>query len=227
MLPLEFIFTTVPSASKSFPDLLTITPMPEKQEVSKWIERAKAGDSLAEHQLWQHYYAKLIKATKSKLRSQQGGTFDEEDIVISVFESFYRAAEAGRFPDLTDRDDLWRLLLKMSARKIVDQQRRAGRTKRGGNKIIWTLGDARTQEDGFIELNGDEPTPEMVAMMAESFEQLLSHLGDGSLREIAVGKMEGYSNSELAAKYECSERTIERRLRLVREKCQQELLNDD
>ena len=39
--------------------------------------------------------------------------------------------------------------------------------------------------------------------------------------------MEGYSNAEIAEKLGCSERTVERRLHLIREKCQQELMNSD
>ena len=53
--------------------------------------------------------------------------------------------------------------------------------------------------------------------------QLFSHLGVGQLRELAGAKLEGYANAELAERFGCSERTIERRLHLIREKCQQEL----
>jgi DNA-directed RNA polymerase specialized sigma24 family protein len=63
-------------------------------------------------------------------------------------------------------------------------------------------------------------------MMQESIEQFFSHLGVGQLRDLAGAKLEGYSNAELAERFECSERTIERRLHLIREKCQQELFDE-
>ena len=63
--------------------------------------------------------------------------------------------------------------------------------------------------------------------MEESFERLIAHLGVGQLREIAVAKLEGFSNAEIAERSECSERTIERRLHLIREKCQQELMAEN
>ena len=85
--------------------------------------------------------------------------------------------------------------------------------------------DDRGDDEAVFEVIGNDPSPEMVLMMAESFERLLAHLGDGQLREIAVGKLEGFSNGELAERLDCSERTIERRLHLIREKCQQELLD--
>ena len=67
----------------------------------------------------------------------------------------------------------------------------------------------------------------MVLRMQESLEQFFSHLGVGRLRELAVAKLEGYSNAELAQRFACSERTIERRLHLIREKCHQELFEED
>ncbi len=76
----------------------------------------------------------------------------------------------------------------------------------------------------MIEAIGDEPSPEMVLMMQESMEQFFSHLGVGRLREIAGAKLEGYTNAEIARLFGCSERTIERRLHLIREKFQQEMM---
>ena len=77
----------------------------------------------------------------------------------------------------------------------------------------------------MIEVIGREPSPEMVFIMEESLEQFFSHLGVGQLRDLAVAKLEGYSNAEISVRFECSERTIERRLHLIREKLQQELLD--
>ena len=83
-------------------------------------------------------------------------------------------------------------------------------------------------DDGnIVEAIGDEPSPEMVLMMQESVEQLFSHLGVGQLIDLAGAKLEGYSNTELAQRFGCSQRTIERRLHLIREKFQQELLEND
>ncbi len=200
--------------------------MTESENVSHWIDQAKEGDSVAAHQLWHHYFDRLVRSVRQNLRGQNRGMSDEEDIVVSVFESFYRAAENGRFPELSGRDDLWRLLLKMSARKIVDKRRHDQRQRRGAGAAVRSLDD-RGDDEAVLQVIGDEPSPEMVVMMTESLERLMKHLGDGQLQEIAVGKLEGFSNAELAQRLECSERTIERRLHLIREKCQQELLEQN
>ena len=200
--------------------------MTASENVSHWIDQAKEGDSVAAHQLWRHYFDRLVRSVRQNLRGQNRGMSDEEDIVVSVFESFYRAAENGRFPELSGRDDLWRLLLKMSARKIVDKRRHDQRQRRGAGAAVRSLDD-RGDDEAVLQVIGDEPSPEMVVMMTESLERLMKHLGDGQLQEIAVGKLEGFSNAELAQRLECSERTIERRLHLIREKCQQELLEQN
>ena len=93
----------------------------------------KAGDSAAATRIWQHYFDRLVRSVRARLYGQNRAVSDEEDIVLSVFDSFYNAAENGRFPDLSDRDDLWRLLLRMAARKVVDKRRHDLRQRRGGN----------------------------------------------------------------------------------------------
>jgi len=196
--------------------------MSKSTNVSHWIDLVKAGDSVAANQIWQHYFDRLVRAVRVRLYGQNRAVSDEEDIVLSVFDSFYNAAENGRFPDLSDRNDLWRLLLRMSARKVVDKRRHDQRQRRGGNVNVHSL-DETADGDRLVEAIGDEPSPEMVLMMQESVDEFFSHLGVGQLRDLAGLKLEGYSNAELAERFGCSERTIERRLHLIREKCRQEL----
>ena len=198
--------------------------MTDSNEVSHWIDRIKVGDSVAANQIWQHYFDRLVRAVRQRLYGQNRAVSDEEDIVLSVFESFYVAAEGGRFPDLTDRDDLWRLLLTMAARKVIDKRRHDQRARRGGGIPVYSIDD---DDNSVIEIIGSEPSPDMVLMMQESISQLFSHLGVGQLQELAGAKLEGYSNAEIAKRFDCSERTIERRLHLIREKLQQDLLSEN
>ena len=200
--------------------------MSDSKHVSHWIDLIKEGDSVAEHEIWHHYFNDLVARVRQNLRGQNRGVSDEEDIVLSVFESFYRAAKQGRFPDLTDRDDLWRLLLTMSARKVIDKRRHDQRQRRGAGVTIRSL-DRKADNEPKLQAIGNEPTPEMVLIMQESIEELFSLLGVGQLQEIAVAKLDGASNADIASKLHCSERTVERRLHLIREKCQQTLLGEN
>jgi DNA-directed RNA polymerase specialized sigma24 family protein len=63
---------------------------------------------------------------------------------------------------------------------------------------------------------GREPTPEFAAEVAEQCQRLLEALDDDTLRSVAVWKMEGSTNPEIAARLGCSLSSVERKLRLVR-----------
>ncbi|MFK7736007.1 MAG: sigma-70 family RNA polymerase sigma factor [Pirellulaceae bacterium] len=205
-------------------------PMTDNKNVSHWIEQVKQGDSAAANDLWHHYFDRLVRIVRQRIYGRNRAVSDEEDVVVSVFESFYRAAEKGRFPDLADRDDLWKLLLRMASRKVIDNRRHAKRQRRGGEVETFSLdqsqGESESEQRMLAEAIGDEPTPEMALCLQESVEKLFSHLGGGQLQELAVAKLEGYTNAELAKRFQCSERTIERRLHLIREKCRQELTDE-
>jgi DNA-directed RNA polymerase specialized sigma24 family protein len=68
-------------------------------------------------------------------------------------------------------------------------------------------------------MSGSEPTPEHAAALSEALERRLRAQGDPVLRQIAVRKLEGYTNREIARELDdCTERTIERKLERIRSK---------
>src|SRR5262249_10533514 len=139
---------------------------------------------------------------------------------LSAFDSFCRRAEQRQFPDLKDRDGLWALLVLITARKAADLLKYHGRDKRGGVQVHGESAlppvEGATGPAGFDSLEGAGPTPEEAALLAEEVETLLAQLRDPALRQVAVWKLEGYTNAEIAAKQACSVPTIERRLSVIR-----------
>jgi DNA-directed RNA polymerase specialized sigma24 family protein len=190
-----------------------------EHSVSQWIADAKRGDAAAFRELWNRYFASLVRLARQKLACSARRVADEEDVALSAFASFCEAAQAGRFPDLSDRSELWRLLVTMTAQKALDQARHERRAKRGGGRVRGesVFGHASGSEDagGIEQVIGDSPTPEFAASVAEQFTRLLEQL-DHHLRPIALAKLEGYSNPEIAAKLDCSLSSVERSLRLIR-----------
>jgi DNA-directed RNA polymerase specialized sigma24 family protein len=177
--------------------------------VTCWITQLRAGDPAAANPLWHRYFKRLVALARARLVTAPRRAADEEDVALSAFHSFCRAAERGRIPKLDDRDDLWRLLAAFTRRKAAHLLRDGGRLKRGGGETA--------DEDVDLELiAGEEPGPELIAEMAEEYRRLLGRLGDETLRAVAVWKMEGYTNEEIAGKLDCVPRTIERKLRLIR-----------
>ena len=186
--------------------------------VTALVERVKAGDHEAVRLLWQRYYPRLVGLARKKLQAAPRRVADEEDAALSAFKSFCRRAEQGQFPDLKDRDSLWALLVVLTARKAADLVKHLQREKRGGGKVH---GDSalRTLDGGaggFDGLESDDPTPEEAAILAEEVESLLARLRDPAHRHVAVWKLEGYTNAEIARRQDCSLATVERRLAIIR-----------
>lgn len=177
--------------------------------VTVWLERLKAGDAAAAKPLWDRYFERLVGLARARLRSRPRAAADEEDVALSAFDSFCRGAAAGRFPRLDDRDDLWQLLFVLTTRKAIGLVRHETRKKRGGLA-------AGATPDALAGLAGDEPSPEVVAEVTEECARLLGLLGDGQLRQVAIWKMEGYTNEEIARLLDRAVPTVERRLAAIR-----------
>jgi hypothetical protein len=126
------------------------------------------GDPAAVQKLWERYFHRLVGLARAKLQNAPRRAADEEDVALSAFDSFCRNAGEGRFPDLLDRDGLWRLLMVITARKAAHLKRDETRQKRGG-------GATQLSDDGLTleYVLSEEPTPEMAAEMAEEYRRLL------------------------------------------------------
>lgn len=182
--------------------------------VTCWLTRLQAGDQDAAGPLWGRYFERLVALARVRLLHAPRRAADEEDVALSAFHSFCRAAEQGRFTNLDDRDDLWRLLVVLTTRKAAHLIRDGSRLKRGGGAHRARVGEEDIDLEHII---GAEPGPELVAEVAEECCRLLSRLDDDTLRSIVLWKMEGYTNEEIAVKLACVPRTVERKLRLIRE----------
>jgi RNA polymerase sigma factor (sigma-70 family) len=183
----------------------------EGGSVSGWISRLQAGDTSAAQRLWERYFRRLVGLARARLRGAGARGADEEDVALSAFASFCRGVEHGRFPQLSDRDDLWRLLVVLTARKVWHCCRDAQRQKRGGG-----LAQAPASELELSEIVGREPSPAFAAEVAEELECRLGRLASDELRAIALRKLEGYTTDEIAEQLGCARSTVERRLRLIR-----------
>src|SRR5688500_17519123 len=174
------------------------------------LGRPQAGDPAAAQQLWERYFHRLVGLARQRLRGASRQVADEEDVALSAFDSFCRNAERGRFPDLADRDGLWRLLAAFTLRKAAHQVRDAARRKRGGGAT------AEAGPGVLEEVLGREPPPELAAEVAEECDRLLAALGDPDLRRVALLRMDGHSVEEIAGRVGCAPRSVKRKLQLIR-----------
>jgi RNA polymerase sigma factor (sigma-70 family) len=183
--------------------------------VTTWIGMLRQGDGAAAQQLWQRYFGRLVEFARGKLQGTSRRAADEEDVALSAFHSFCVAAD--RFPRLSNRQDLWQVLVMLTARKAFQERRRQRSQKRGGQASEPGLRCPTPAADEELdEIVGTEPTPDFAVLVAEQFHTLLQALPDDDLRLIARLRLEEYTNAEIAARLQCSERTVERKLALIR-----------
>ena len=195
-------------------------PSEDTGSVTHWVDQLKAGDYAAAQPLWERYYQRLVQLAQSLLPAipLPAPTPTRRMPRSAALNSFCEGAASGRFPQIADRDGLWRMLMQITVCKAADLVRRERREKRGGGRLV---GEAALT-DGLDAFAGRELTPDFAALVAEQLRRLLGLLEDESLRAIAVWKMEGFTNDEIANKLGCSLRTVATKLKLIRQTWEEE-----
>jgi DNA-directed RNA polymerase specialized sigma24 family protein len=193
--------------------------------ITAWIDQLRAGDRAAAQHLWQGYFHRLVDLARKKLRRAPRGMADEEDVALSALDSFIRGAEQGRFPQLHDRDDLWHLLLVITERKAIDLVNHERCEKRGGGNVRHegSLAGDSSVTAAFDHVASPEPTPELAAQFADECRRLLRALEDETLQAVAIAKMEGWTNKEIAQRIKRSVPTVERKLNIIRTNWEREM----
>jgi RNA polymerase sigma factor (sigma-70 family) len=186
------------------------SPMFSTDPVTHWITRLKDGDRAAVGSLLERYFGRLVQLARARLQALPGLAWADEDVALSAFKSLCLGVEGGRFPLLDDRGDLWRLLAVLTVRKAIDLQRRQR---------------ARGQADDVDpeQLLSREPPPGLAAELTEEYRRLLDRLDGPQLQAIALWKVEGYSNEEIAGRLGCGLRSVERKLHRIRSLLQEEV----
>jgi RNA polymerase sigma factor (sigma-70 family) len=193
--------------------------MADDASVTRWLEGLKEGHDGDITRLWDRYFQGLVRVAGSRLSRHARREYDEEDIALSAFHSFCDRVSRGQFSQLAGRDELWRLLVTITARKVIDAVRHQTRQKRGGGRVLGESVLMEGDDDldaGLARFLSREPTPEVAAGFAEDYERLLKRLEDETLRQIALRKLEGHTNEEIAAELGTSARTVDRKLNLIR-----------
>ena len=190
------------------------------QSITLWIEALKVGNSQAAEELWEVYFNKLVGVARNRLHNAPKRIADEEDVAISVFRRLCDMAERSSFQPIQDRDDLWRFLLRVTANRVIDIKRKGMAEKRGGGRIRGESvfqGSDGEQKWTLDQHLSDDPTPEFLATLGEQQQRLMAALPEDRMRQIALWRMEGFSNEQIASKLDLTTRSVERKLKIIRE----------
>jgi DNA-directed RNA polymerase specialized sigma24 family protein len=196
----------------------------EDSSIIRWIHALKEGQPEAAEALWNRYFERVVAVARHRLRAApHQAVEDAEDVALSAFYGLCAGAAQGRFAQLSDRVDLWQLLVAITVKKSLSQRQRYGRLKRGGGRNVTAQTTAAQDDEPNPEganplalALSKEPTPEAAAIIQEQFYELLDSLEDSTLRQVALWRMDGLSNTEIAKKMGCVLRTVERKIEHIR-----------
>jgi RNA polymerase sigma factor (sigma-70 family) len=181
--------------------------------VAVWIDELKRGDELAARKLWQHYSEKLLALSRRHFSRQGRSVIDEEDVVQTAFAKFLSMAAQGRLPEDVTADEIWKLLVRITMRELVDCSRRhfaACRDVRRERDHVDPSEDTSLAAEDHFDLDVCERVSDI------DVSDRLNQLPE-DLRQIVEWKLEGYTNAEIADRLGLATRTVERRMQRVRE----------
>ncbi|MCA9264914.1 MAG: sigma-70 family RNA polymerase sigma factor [Planctomycetales bacterium] len=171
------------------------------------LRRLRGGDGDAATALYERYAQRLIELARRKTSLTYKSRFDAEDVVQSVFRSFFRRAQEGIY-DVPGSGELWQLLLVLSLNKI----RRLA------------LHHTRQKRDVRNTLTSDKLSPEFLQAETTTGLDVLRLVVDeviGELpdfhQQIIQDRIEGHEVAEIANRVGRSKRTVERVLQQFRQ----------
>jgi DNA-directed RNA polymerase specialized sigma24 family protein len=184
--------------------------MSAPSSIIQWLRRLETGDRHAAGPLWDRYFDRLVRLARRQLQNAPRRAADEEDVALSVLDSFCRRAVDHGFEQVQSRAGLWQLLEQITAHKVIDHVRREQARKRGGTEP--PLSDAHLEE-----VMAADPSPDLVVEFAEECRHLLAVLPSDELRRIARLRMDGWEVKDIAVEIGCSPPTVYRKIDLIRE----------
>jgi RNA polymerase sigma factor (sigma-70 family) len=186
--------------------------VPEQPSFHALMDRLRAGDDDAAQKVLDHYARRLIALARSRLDRLLCRKIDPEDVLQSVFKSFF-ARHAGGQVRLDTWDNLWGLLATITVRKCG---RHAQYYRAGMRDVRREALPAPGDEAGQAwEAADREPTPAETAVLVETVELLLRGMSERD-RQIVELRLQGYRSVEIAAQVGCTERSVQRVLERVR-----------
>lgn len=192
--------------------------MNEITDFDAWMSAVRRGDSVSTTQLWEAYFERISRAVSGRLTTQGRRFEDQEDVAVSALRTFIRRASLGNFTELDDADQLWKLLLTISIRKANDYRKRSMAQRRGGQNLILgqdsaTDSGAPAAIDRAAGRNYDAPDADIRA--TEFFDVVMKQMPDDSTRDVVLLHLQGADTETIAEMQKCSERTVQRRMKVA------------
>ena len=175
-------------------------------------------DEQAAHLIWERFFDRLCLYAKKKIYKRHQRLFDEGDIANQAFHSLFDGIKHKRFDKMQNRDDMWQMLTLIASRKIANEIQHHDRIKRGNGKVRGDSAFGSAGIENIRNLIACEPTPHDLNQFEKHCQDLLCQLPDDTYRKIALMRLAGHTDREIAEALKVTVRTIERKLQWIRMK---------
>lgn len=179
---------------------------------TEWLEDLRSGNAEAARQIFDHFSKRLCRLAEKHLSVRLRQRVDGEDVVQSVFRTFFARESQGKLR-LDHTDELWRLLVTITLRKARAVWRKNSADRRAVEREI------SLDESGSLQLNtlSREPTVVEAIVLADEIETLLDGLSEAHAKALEL-RMGGFTPTEAAAVMGVSRQSFYRLLDPLKER---------
>lgn len=173
----------------------------------------KAGDQKAARELFTRFATRLVGLARSRLDTRLRQKVDPEDVVQSVYKSFFVRAANDQF-DFKTWNSLWTILAVITLRKCghrIEHFRAACRDVRREQASAANSDDSLASFEAIAR----EPEPTEAAELTETLEHVMQQLNDRE-RLMLTLRLQGFSTNEIAAQVQRTDRTVRLVLERIR-----------
>jgi RNA polymerase sigma-70 factor (ECF subfamily) len=179
------------------------------------VARLRAGDADAAQEVFSRYVDRLVSLARSRLSSRLAQRLDPEDVVQSVYRSFFVRLREGQYT-LGSAADLWRLLAAITIHKLHKQVEFHTAQKRSFDREL-----RLSATDSLLGISPEElardPSPEEAMASVEELELLMNGLAPVQRRMLEL-HLQGHTISETAEQVQRSERAVRRLLAQLKQR---------
>jgi RNA polymerase sigma-70 factor (ECF subfamily) len=184
--------------------------MQNNDATAELVKRWQGGDSQAAQELFARYSQRLVRLAEQHLSRKVAGRLDGEDVVQSVFRTFFRRSSQGEFR-IDTSSQLWRLLVQITLRKA----RAKGREHTAAKRDV--AAEAADGDALLLKALTREPGPDEAAAFMDQIETLLRGLPELHGRVLEM-RLQGYSPTEISQELHMARMSVYRVLRLLQER---------
>ena len=188
--------------------------MDSQDSFSELIRRLRTGDDAVADEMFQRYARRLIGLARTHLDGRLRQKVDPEDVVQSVYKSFFRRLEAEQL-EVINWDSLWYLLTVMTLRKCAGHAEYFQAGRRDVRRE--TPADDQDSKASWRGVVDREPTPDEAVLLTDTVEQIMRDF-DPEDRAVIAMSLQGHSVREISESLKRADRSVRRLRERVRKR---------